>query len=169
MPRPSRPDCNPLEIKSAYLLALSRYTTWPDSAFAGKKGPINIAVYQDKKLGETLEQTAGTKTANDRPFKIRQIENIETELTACQILYLGGSSDVDLEAVLARLKKQPILIVSDSADFLERGGTVRFLPSRPFVTFGVNLDAIKAAGLKINSRVLDSARRILHKGRMRSR
>ena len=164
----SRRTADPNQIKSTYLLALSRYTEWPAGAFSATTQALEIAVLADTKFAEWVSKTAAGKSAGGRPFKVRTITDI-AEIGSAHVLFIGSESDDQASAILAELGKKPVLVVSAAEQFLEAGGAVQFLPSRPFVTFGINYDAIEAAGLEISTKVLDSARKIIRNGRVRSR
>jgi hypothetical protein len=159
---------DPLNIQAAYLVAISRYTEWPETAFAEASSPIVVGLLGESDLGTLLKRTVIGKTAGGRKIKIREIKGVE-EVAGLHILYLPESKKELLAPVLEALKGRAVMTFSEVDDFMKSGGAIQFLRARPFVSFGVNLDATDAAGLKIESKVMDIARRTLIKGRIRSR
>ena len=56
-----------------------------------------------------------------------------------------------------RLKNAPVLVVGESSDFLDQGGTINFLRKGSSLQFEVNLKAAQAAGLRLDAKLLKIA------------
>src|SRR6185503_2472570 len=74
------------------------------------------------------------------------------EVDGCRILFVSNQTLIDSAALAA--ERMPILTVSDSPDFLKRGGMIEFVLDSNRVRFEINLAAAKTAGLNLSSELL---------------
>jgi len=75
----------------------------------------------------------------------------------CHILFISRSERPRLEQILAHLQGRSVLTVSDLEDFARQGGVIRFVLVEDKVRLRINLEAAKAAGLTISSKLLRPA------------
>jgi hypothetical protein len=73
----------------------------------------------------------------------------------CQLVFIGQTDSFD--ETLWMLKEQPVLTVSDTAAFTEKGGMIQFKLVDNKIRFRVNVDAARTAGLTISSKLLSLA------------
>jgi hypothetical protein len=144
-----------LQIKAAFLLNFPKYVDWPAEAFAEPKSPIVIATLGETALGEELRELAKDKTVNGRPLVFKLLN--ESQAGDCHVLFIPDSARKRVTAILERLKDANVLTVSDSDDFLEKGGAVNLVKRDRRIRLEVNLVAAKQARLKVSSRLLSVA------------
>jgi uncharacterized protein DUF4154 len=82
-------------------------------------------------------------------------------LKNCQLLFIGSPEPKMRAILLESVKGAQMLTVGDDAGFLEAGGILEFAVVGNTIQFAVNLPAAKRAGLKIDSRLLAIAQRVL--------
>jgi len=146
------------QIKAAYLYQFGRYVEWPAKAFSSAKAPFVIGVLEHDPLIPDLEQIARIKKIQDRPIKIRRFSSASA-IRPCNILYLSGSLAPEAQTeVIRKAGRQGVLLGGDSAEFLDRGGTMQFVVEDNKIRVVISRKAAKLAGLTISAKLLQVAR-----------
>lgn len=153
---------SPNKVKAAFLRNFTRYVNWPADVFADDRSPWRICVLGTDPFGDILDQTVAGRFEQGRAFQIFRAETLD-ELPRCQIVFITYKDAAKRRAVLAELKKSPVLTVSDAPDFLQEGGIVQFhIGDR--VEMSINLDQARSASLAIQTKMLEVSRDVVENG-----
>jgi hypothetical protein len=155
---PARAEDPPQEyqLKAVFLFRFAQFVDWPEAAFPDAHAPIVFAVLGKNPFGDYLDNLLRDEHIGDRPVIVRRCSRVE-ELAGCHLVFISRSESRELEAILAKLKNQPVLTVSDADTFTRAGGMVRFAmegDKTQKVRLRINVDAAKASQLTISSKVL---------------
>lgn len=155
----------PATVEAAFLRNFARYVTWPARAFAGEHSPWFVCVLGDNHFDSALESTFRGRTEQGRAFEVVRAARLE-QLPACQIVFVDLPRAAERRAVLAELKKQPVLTVGHAPEFLDEGGVIRLLAGER-IEMSINLDQARAASLTIPSKMLEVSREVVENGTLR--
>jgi hypothetical protein len=144
------------QVKAAILFNFAKFVEWPVAAFPDSAAPIIIGVLGEDPFGSALD-AAKNKTVNGRKIQIKRFAKVQ-EVTACHILFISSSEKGRLAPLLRDLRDFPMLLVGDMEKFAQRGGMINLILQNDTIDFEINVDAVKRAGLRINSRLLNMAR-----------
>lgn len=139
-------------VKSAFLYNFSRFVTWPETTLQDRT-EFSLCVIGTDPFGTQLDKLTG-KPVHDRTLVVQRLSSL-TLLDDCQLVYIGKNTA--LSEALMIVREQPVLTVSEAADFIEQGGIIQFKLVHNKVRFRINLDAAKTAGLSISSKLLSLA------------
>jgi hypothetical protein len=142
----------PLEyqVKAVYLFNFVKSTEWPPEAATG---PIHICVAGKNPFGTALSEAVQNELVNGRPLEARQISEPDP---GCHVVFIPESADA--RPFLQAVRDMPTLTVGESADFLERGGIIRFIEDRGRVRFQIDAEAAKRSALRISAHLLNLSR-----------
>ena len=143
----------PAQVEAVFLFNFTQFVDWPPQVFAGPGAPIAIGVLGSDPFGAGLDEVVRGEVVNGHPLVVHRAQRVE-ELTDCQILFISRSERARLAPVLAALKGRNVLTVSDLDEFANAGGMVCFVLVDNKVRLRVNLEATKAAGLTLSSKLL---------------
>lgn len=146
--------------KAVFLSNFPSFVDWPANALPTGHAPFLVCVYGAYSFGLSLAEVARTVTAHERQIEIRWIRK-EQELRSCQILFVSQSEQKKYRRSLEAVRDLSVLTVGETPEFLGAGGVVSFSKQRGKLEFDVNLDAAQRAHLKISSRMLALARRVV--------
>ena len=107
-----------------------------------------------------MAQITRGATVHQRRIEARWIHK-EEELRACHILFVSRSEQKRYRRVLEIVGGQVVLTVGETPEFLIAGGMVCFAMEQGALQFEVNLDEADKARLKISSRLLALAHRVV--------
>ena len=144
------------EVKAAYLYNFGRFVEWPEKAVAIQGGPFTVCVLGQDPFGHSLDATLAGETIGGKTIVAKRISSAE-ESGSCQILFLGIMDDSRLNKIIADLDKKAVLTVSDTPQFVKRGGMIQFVREGKKIRFEVNLTATQHAGLRLSSDLLKVA------------
>jgi hypothetical protein len=145
-------------IKAAYLYQFGRYVEWPDKAFSGPDAPFVIGVLGESPVIADLEQIARIKKIQNRAVEIRRFASA-ADVRACNILFVPATLTAEAQAaVLRKVTGRNMLLVGDSADFLDGGGVVQFTTEENNIRIAIARKAADREGLKISAKLLQVAR-----------
>ena len=143
--------------------------------------PIVIGVVGDNLFGKAFEPLM-KKKINDRKLVIQKFECIEKyknkaknkakykeeymaeygkALKKCYVLFFHAEKDQNYHDIVKLVRDSNILTVGDMKDFAPKGGVIGFVVEKNKVRFEVNLAAAKRANLKISSKLLRLAKRVI--------
>jgi hypothetical protein len=146
------------KIKAAYLYQFGRYVDWPAKAFADSNAPFVIGVMEQDPLIPDLQEIAKIKKIQDRPIKIKRFSSA-ADVQACNILYLSDSLPAETQAeVIKRVAGKGVLLVGDSAGFIDGGGVARFAVEENRIRVIIARKAAEREGLTISAKLLQVAR-----------
>lgn len=83
------------------------------------------------------------------------------EIKACHVLFVCSSEKTYVSVVLEAIGTHAILTVADTPGFLEAGGMINFLIEEKKVRFEINTAATTRAKLRIRSKLLRLAKRVV--------
>jgi len=144
------------QIKAAFLFNFSQFVEWPPNAFTSPQAPLVIGVLGNDPFGPFLDEAVRGEKSQGRPIVIERCSDPE-EACRCHILFVNYPESERLDTALKALNGRSILTVGDTAGFARRGGMIRFITVNNKVRLRVNLDAAKAAGLTLSSKLLRPA------------
>lgn len=157
---------SPNKVKAAFLRNFTRYVSWPAEVFDDDRSPWRVCVLGNDPFGDILDNTLAGRVEQGRAFQIFRAQALN-ELPRCQIVFIAYKDAAKRRAVLAELKKLPVLTVGDAPDFLQEGGIIQFhIGDR--VEMSVNLDQARAASLTIQTKVLEVSRDVVENGVVRN-
>jgi YfiR/HmsC-like len=146
--------------KANFLTAFPSFVDWPGTAFASAQAPFLICVRGDFSFGTALAEAARGATPHGRRIEVRWAHK-EQELLGCQVLFVSRSESKNYAKLLRLVEGRGVLTIGETADFLAAGGMISFALDRDTLQFEVNLVAADSERLKISSRLLALARRVL--------
>lgn len=104
-------------------------------------------------------ELSGSRIAG-RTVDLRQVKT-ESEMRSCDLIFITQTNGKSVARILAPLKGLTILTVGESEGFLEAGGIFELKYDRPTVQININLTAARNAQLKLDSRLLTLAKRVV--------
>jgi hypothetical protein len=147
--------------KATFLSQFPNFIEWPDNVFSTARSPFYICVFGDFKFGTSLAEATRGETFHGRKIEVRWLRKMP-EVRTCQILFISRSEADRYGQVLAATANTQVLTVGETSDFLKAGGAVGFSFDQETLRFEVNLAAASGAGLKVSSRLLALARRVVN-------
>lgn len=148
------------EAKANYLAKFPSFIEWPDNALPQGGAPFLLCVFGEYHFGIALAEFTRGVIIQQRRIEARWIHK-EEDLHACQILFVSRSELTRYRRVLETVGGQVVLTVGETPEFLGAGGMVCFTMEQGTLQFEVNLDEAIKARLKISSRLLALARRVV--------
>jgi len=158
-PQPALAQSGPVseyQLKAVFLFNFAQFVDWPAAAFTDPQSPLVIGILGDDKFGNSLDQTVRGERVNDRPFLVQRYTKLD-EIGTCHILFISQSERGRLDQIITALQGRNVLTVSDADGFALQGGVIQFVTENNKIRLDINLEAAKAAGLTISSKLLRPA------------
>lgn len=144
------------QLKAVFLFNFAQFVEWPARAFPEPQAPIIIGVLGDDPFGPYLDDLVSGEKVHDRPLVIHRFKRV-ADLGECHLLFISRSDPATLEKALAILKGRSVLTLSDADTFTRLGGMVRFATENGKIRLKINVEAAKACGLTISSKIIRPA------------
>ena len=148
------------QIKAAFLYKFGEFVQWPPASFARADAPFAIGVMGAEELAAALEQLVANRTVQGRAVVVRRVRPGEP-LGRLHMLFIGHSDAPRLAETLAAAKGQALLTVTDTDNAISHGSMINFVAKDQRVRFDIALASAERGQLKISSRLLAVARRVI--------
>jgi hypothetical protein len=148
------------DVKAGMLLNFTRYVKWPNGTFAGPDSPVVIGILGSDPFGDIIDETVEGRTSDGRPVKISRFRSAN-DVKDCHLLFISYAERRRQRSYLSKLAGQPVLTVGESEGFLEAGGGINLLIVKDRVKFEVNRRDTLKVGIRVSSRILALAVRII--------
>ena len=162
---PAYAQVSEYEVKAIFLQKFTAFIDYPkESGIDEKSKPFTIGVIGENPFGNILEDYYSIIEIKDKKVKILYISDT-SEISSCNILFISKSEKKHLSEILSFTRHKPILTVSDSKGFAERGVLINFYLDYEKVRFEINYKAVKESGIYMNFRLLNIARIVETEGK----
>jgi hypothetical protein len=142
-------------LKAAFLYNFVKFTEWPTDA-VGEGAPIVLCV-ADSGVADALDQTIPGRAVDGHPLSVNRLKP-EASPRGCAVLYVGGGNEKRRGALLAGVRGQSVLSVSDAPGFIAQGGVAYFFIEDSKMRFAINPDAAERVHLRLSSKLLSLAK-----------
>lgn len=142
------------KLKAGFIANFLQFVTWPGN-------PVRPVVcgYGNELSGDALDYLKAS-TARDSSLQVKRIRSHQ-DIGGCQAVFLGAGQVDLLPSVIEASTGRPVLIITDFEGGAPLGATLSFVATGGGrLGFDVNHAAARAAGLAINTRLLQLARRV---------
>ena len=147
------------ELKAAILYNFAKFVEWPAAAFPDESAPIVFGVVGDDPFNGSLDSVGG-KSANGRQVAIRRL-SVSEDLRSCHMLFVSSSEKKHLAQIVARVDGASVLTVGEMDGFASNGGMIRLTMEDNKVRFEINAGTARRDRLKISSKLLSLAKRVI--------
>lgn len=142
------------EVKAQFIERFTRFVDWPGGTLPDK-GPFVVCLVGESALADAFARVAGRREIKNLPTLVRRIADPKRVLTGCHLVYLAGDQEGELGRLLARLRRSPVLTVSDSPGFAAAGVLINlFVDQTSRVRFEINMQSVARSPLKFSARLL---------------
>jgi hypothetical protein len=141
------------QLKAAFLFNFCQFVDWPPETFSSADEPLVIGVLGTNPFGNYLEETVSGEKIGTHPVTIRYYKETE-DVDDCHLLFIGGRDTIESSEGIAAVKGKSTLTISDQPGFLKQHGMIRFVNQQNKIRFEINVEATKAAGLAVSSKLL---------------
>ena len=141
-------------IKITLVERISQFIEWPylDNEFA-------IGVYKNEELKNEMIETYMGKTIHKLPIKIYNIQNYkDIELNKLNLIYFTNEISADIDQVLKKINKSPILIITEFPNDVYQGMHVGLYYENQRIKFMINQKALEDINLKASYKILKLAK-----------
>jgi hypothetical protein len=148
--------------KAHFLATFPSFVDWPESVFPSTESPFLICVRGDFSFGTSLAERTRGASPHGRRVDVKWVHK-DQELRGCHVLFVSRSESKHYAKLLQAVEGAGVLTVGETPDFLAAGGIISFAVEREALQFEINLVAADNARLKISSRLLVLARRVVNR------
>ena len=147
------------QVKAAYLYKFGNYIEWPPSAFASADSALKIGILGADALADELLKISAGRTINGRLVSVHKLRR-EDSLAGMNVLFIGRSNRSRLADILASVKGQPVLTVTESDDALAAGSMINLVVVDAKLRFEVAPRPAAPGNLVISARLLAVAYKV---------
>lgn len=165
------------QIKAAFLYNFIKFVEWPKEKFADSNEPITIGIIGKDPFGKAFEPLKNKK-AKGRKIVVKRFKGFEElkeihgkdkaglqreikTIRKCHVLFICCSEKESQRDIINSVKAYSVLTVGESEVFFKSGGIINFQLEEKKVRFEINDMAAKRAKLKISSKLLRLAKRVV--------
>lgn len=165
------------QVKAAFLYNFTMFIDWPKEKIADGNEPIVIGIIGNDPFDDAFEPVKNKKVKR-KDVVIKRFKGLEElkksggkdgaqqhpqieALEKCHVLFICSSEKKRLGEIIDLVQDHNVLTVSDIEDFLEAGGIINFVMEEKKVNFEINNISAEKAGLKISSKLLRLAKRVI--------
>lgn len=152
------------EVKAAYLLNFFRYTEWPSLKTPKAHTPLVLCILGYDPFGNILEETFKGKEITGRNLKVNRLPNAKPVMSDCHAVFISKitqDQNAGIHEALKSLEHLPVLTVADNNGFQREGVIIQFVKYEETIQFEINLKIAEKSGLKLSSRMIPLARKVL--------
>jgi hypothetical protein len=144
------------QVKAVFVFNFSHFVDWPPTSLAADQAPFVICVAGNDAFGDRLTEVVQGEKIDQHPLAVRRIQGA-TDANGCQVLFVGQGEAGQLPQIIAALNHRGTLTVSDAAGAAEQGAMIQFVTENNHIRLRINVEAARAAGLTISSKLLRPA------------
>jgi hypothetical protein len=148
------------EVKAAYLHKFAGFVEWPADHFRSPSAPYVIAVAGDEQVLEELRRIARGRLVQGRPVAVVPAAVGDVPRDA-NVLFIGRSAMREAAALVAEARSDHVLVVTEAPSGLAAGATLNFVEQDGRVRFEASLASARAADIRLSSRLLAVATRVV--------
>ena len=153
-------------VKAAFLYKFLGYADFPAAAFADSAAPIVIGVIGSEDMAEELGRVVAGRQVRGRPIAVRTLR--EGDPAQVHLLFIAGSDSARAARILRTALANPmanpaagLLPVTECELGLQNGSVINFRIIEERVRFDVSLDSAERNNVKLSSRLLTVANRVV--------
>lgn len=148
------------EAKAKLIARLVFFCKWPpDINIENPDALLTIGAFEKNDIIDFLIEETKTKKFAGKYAKIIIIEDDES-IKTCNLLFINDVSKKRLKKILEIVENLPILTVSDTRGYAEKGVMINLFTSGNKLAFNLNYTNLKKSGLHLPSRVLSVAEKL---------
>ncbi len=140
-------------VKAAYLFNFGKFVRFASAEGGESRATFDLCIIGEDPLGRSLDEITANEKLDGKPVRVTRFKSA-AEARGCGIAYISAAEGSHVDSDLQALSGQQVLTVSDSNDFLRRGGMIQFVNVANHVRFAVNLDAARKAHISLSSELL---------------
>jgi hypothetical protein len=144
------------QVKAVFVFNFAHFVDWPPQSFTSPGEPFVIGILGNDPFGSRLDDAVRGEQINQHPLSVRRFRSVG-EIADCQILYIDRSESAQLAQILTVLDHRGTLTVSELDGSSERGVMIQFITENNRIRLRINVEAARAAGLTISSKLLRPA------------
>jgi hypothetical protein len=148
------------QVKAVYLYKFLDFVEWPQQAFESAQSPFVIGVIGADALADELALVVANRQAGGRPAVTRKLRPGEP-VAGVHLLFIGRGAAARAANLVASTKDMPVLTVTETEDAFAAGSSINFVLIDNKVRFDVALRGGETGHLKISSRLLGVARKVV--------
>ena len=142
-------------VKAAFLPKFARYVEWPPNARPAAGEAFRLCIIGSDPFGKVIDEAAAGLRIGDHPIVVRRLASAQGAST-CHVAFVRGGRGASTSRLLAALRGQPVLTVTDARNGSTRG-MIHFAVADGRVSFHVDAAAAARSRLSISSRLLGIA------------
>lgn len=145
-------------VKASIVYNIARFVTWPETSGQDNAANLIICIQKDNQLATAFSSLAAAQGANGG-FQLRLIERFGVQNLECHVAFLSEEERdyVDLSA----MARDAILTVSDTAGFVNDGGTIEIQRTGIKLGFSVNRLIERLSSVSLSSQILQLAEKVI--------
>jgi YfiR/HmsC-like len=151
------------QLEANFLAMAPNFVEWPGDASTRANTDFRICVFGAYPFGTVLAEQTRAETVHGKRVVVKWVHQLEI-LKGCQIVFVSRSQQKRYGKALEALQGESALTVGETQSFVEAGGMVSLDSSAAGLQIDVNLAAAERAHLKISSRLLVLAHRVIGRG-----
>jgi hypothetical protein len=156
-----RLEASEASVKAAFLYKFPAYIEWPPSTFPSPAAPFTFGVLGDDDVAAELERLTTGKQWSGHPMAVRRVQG--DSFKGLQVLFVGRGANDRLGSVVRAAQLPGLLLVTENEKGLAYGSAINFVVNDERVGFEVSPEAAERNGLRISSRMLSVARRVVQR------
>lgn len=137
-------------IKAAYLYNFTKFVEWPPAPYLEARSSFVIGVLErDATVSSAIaEVLRGKTTSNGRAIELKMAQDVAA-LGGCQIIFVTRSANASPSSVRSSISG-PVLLVGETPDFAQTGGTINFMISGDSIRLEINAQRAERVGLHLS-------------------
>lgn len=144
-------------MKAVAFERIARFVEWPSDAHGSSTdGPFVIGVLGKSRLQERLKAIYARHKIKGRTVEVRGLAEL-ARASQSHLLYIPGSEEKTLDAILSITRGKPVLTIGDTRGFAKRGVLVNLFVRRSKLRFEINERGLHEAGLSVDPLLLKVA------------
>ena len=147
-------------VKAAYLFRVLNYVDFPPRSGERAAAPYVVGVLEDEIVADDLAQLVAGKQVNGREVSVRRLA-AGSPPGGVDVLFISRSERARQPTLLKQLRAAPVLTVTETAEALEQGSVMNFRIVEGRVRFEISLPAADQAGIRLSSRLLALAVKVV--------
>ena len=145
-------------VKVSIVYNIARFVSWPETSGQENATNLSVCIQKDNQLATAFSNLAAAQSAGGG-FQLRLIERFGVQNLECHVAFLSEEERdyVDLSA----MARDAILTVSDTAGFINDGGTIEIQRTGIKLGFSVNRLIERLSSVSLSSQILQLAEKVI--------